>query len=137
MDAKKFLLGTLGGGVAYFLLGFIFYGMLLMDFFANNSGSATGLAKEPMAMWAIALGNFAHAALLTYIFGQWANISTFATGAKAGAIIGFLIALGGNFLAYGTSNISNLNAVIVDSLVYAVLSAIAGGLIGLILGKVK
>lgn len=137
MDLKKFSLGTLAGGVAFFIIGFLVYGLALADFMASNAGTATGVAKEPMEMWALILGNLGYGALLTYIFLQWASISTFATGAKAGAIIGFLVALYFDFLTYSMMNIITMTGVVVDIIVFTVVSALVGGVVGLVLGKVK
>lgn len=137
MDAKKFAIGTLVGGIAFFLLGWLMYGMLFMNYFQANAGSATGVSKEAMDMWALFLGNLAMAALFTLIFLRWAGVSTFVGGLKAGAVIGLLIALGYDLTMFGTTNIMTLGGVMMDVVVYTVMSAIAGGLIGLVLGMGK
>jgi len=137
MDAKKFAIGTLVGGIAFFLLGWLMYGMLFMNYFQANVGSATGVNKEAMDMWALFLGNLAMAALFTLIFLRWAGVSTFVGGLKAGAVIGLLIALGYDLTMFGTTNIMTLGGVMMDVVVYTVMSAIAGGLIGLVLGMGK
>lgn len=137
MDAKKFAIGTLVGGIAFFLLGWLMYGMLFMNYFQANAGSATGVNKEAMDMWALFLGNLAMAALFTLIFLRWAGVSTFVGGLKAGAVIGLLIALGYDLTMFGTTNIMTLGGVMMDVVVYTVMSAIAGGLIGLVLGMGK
>ncbi len=43
MNTNKILLAGLIGGVVAFVLGFLFYGVLLTDFFEANAGSATEL----------------------------------------------------------------------------------------------
>ena len=90
-----------------------------------------------MEMWAMILSNLAYAALLAYIFLQWANISTFATGAKAGAIIGLLVVIYFDLITYSMMDISTITGMIVDIIVFTVLSAVIGGVVGLVLGKVK
>lgn len=136
MDTKKFLFGTLAGGIAFFLLGYLFYGLALMSFYSAHAGSATGVAKsmEEMGWGALLLGNFAFGALLTYIFLKWANISSFASGASAGAVIGLLMGLSYDMTSYGTSNIMDLTAALTDVVVSSVMTAIAGGIVGLVLG---
>ena len=42
MDAKKIIIATLAGAVTLFLLGFVFYVVLLNDFFMNAAGSSAG-----------------------------------------------------------------------------------------------
>ena len=135
MDTKKFLTGTLVGGIAYFILGYLFYGLLLMGFFESNAGSATGVNRQmdEIVWWALILGNFAFAALLSYIFLKWAHISTFKRGLRGGAIIGFFIAASFDLIWYGTSNMMNLNAALVDIIVGTVISAIVGGVVGAVI----
>ena len=56
MNTKTIVAGVIGG-IVYFLLGWLIYGMLMSDFFEANSGSATGVmrADDEMIMWALAL----------------------------------------------------------------------------------
>jgi hypothetical protein len=137
MDAKKRIMATIAGFIAYFLLGFLFYGVLLMDFYASHAGSATGVMRidDDMVWWSLMAGNVVQAYLLVYIFGNWANITTFGGGLKAGAIIGFIISLGLGLNMYGTTNISDLTSTLVDPIVMAVMFGITGGVIGWVLGR--
>jgi hypothetical protein len=137
MDAKKRIIATLAGFIVYFMLGFLLYGMLLSDFMGANTGSATGVMRtdEDMQWWALIVGNLMQAYLLVYIFGKWANISTFGGGLKAGAIIGFIVQLGISLNMYGTTNVANVTAALVDPLIMAVMMGITGGVIGWIIGR--
>lgn len=137
MDAKKRIMATLAGFVVFFLMGWLLYGMLLMDFYMNNTGSATGVqrAETEMVWWALALGNVFQAYLLVYIFGKWANITSFGEGLKAGAMIGLILGFGYNLTMYGTSNLMNLTAALVDPIISAVMMGVTGGVIGAVLGK--
>lgn len=121
----------------YFLLGFLLYGVLLMDFMAANTGTATNVMRTDadMQWWALIAGNVMQAYLLVYIFGNWANITTFGGGVKAGAIIGFIMSLGFGLNMYGTTNISNLTATLVDPFVMAVMMGLTGGVVGWVLGR--
>ncbi|MFM9837293.1 MAG: DUF1761 family protein [Cyclobacteriaceae bacterium] len=137
MDAKKRIMATLAGFIVYFMLGFLLYGILLSDFMGANTGSATGVMRtdDDMQWWALIVGNVVQAYLLVYIFGNWANITTFGGGLKAGAIIGFIISLGFGLNMYGTTNISNLTATLVDPIVMTVMMGATGGAIGWVLGR--
>ncbi|MDH3710602.1 MAG: hypothetical protein OER04_11970 [Cyclobacteriaceae bacterium] len=137
MDTKKFVMGTVVGGIVYFLLGFVFYGVLFEGFFTANAGSATGVMNTEMAWWPLILGNLALAALITYIFLNWAGITTFAGGLKGGALIGFLMAVSFDMIMLDTTNIMTLNAALVDILIATIMGAIAGGIIGAVLGSGK
>ena len=135
MDTKKFLIGTLAGGVVYFFLGYLVYGLLLQGFYEANAGSATGVMRsdDEMVWWALVLGNLAFAALLTYIFLKWAHISTFKSGLRGGAAIGFFMAFSFNLIMYATTNIMNLTSAVVDIIVATIMTAIIGGVIGAVL----
>lgn len=131
---KKILLAGIAGGVIFFLLGWLFYGILFMNFMSENAGSATGVAKEPMLIWALALGDLCWGFLLAVVFGCWTEIRTWLAGAKAGAIIGLLTGAGTDFMIYGTSNLYNCTALIVDVIIMVVMTAISGAVVALILG---
>lgn len=130
-------MATLAGFVVYFMLGFLSYGVLLADFMAANTGSATGVmrAEEETVWWALIAGNIVQAYLLVYIFGNWARISTFGGGVKAGAMIGFIMALGMDLNIYGTMNTMNMTTALVDPIVLAVMMGLTGGVIGWVLGR--
>jgi hypothetical protein len=137
MDAKKRIMATLAGFVVLFLMGWLLYGMLLMDFFAANAGSATGVMRSDteMVWWALILGNVLQSYLLVYIFGKWGNITTFGAGLQNGAIIGLILGYAYDLTMYGTSNTMNLTGTLVDPLVAAVMMGVAGGVIGTVLGR--
>lgn len=135
MDAKKFIMATLAGGVTLFCLGYVFYEALLGDFFKSAAGDSAALRQEPI-IWAIFVGETVIAAVLTMIFGRWAAIKTFVGGAKAGAILGVLLALGINFTLFGTTTMMTMvAAVVVDPLISLVRLGVAGGVIGWVLGR--
>lgn len=137
MSAKNQILATLVGFVVLFLLGWLFYGLLLMDFYASNSGSATGVYREDdqMIWWALILGNILQTYLLVYIFGNLANVTTFGAGLKTGAILGLILGLGINLTMYATSNIMNLTSALVDPVISTAMMAITGGVVGFMLGR--
>lgn len=132
----KVLLAALAGGVASFLLGWLFYGILLAGFFADNAGTATGVMRDETTMGWIPLivGNLAIGLLFAMLFSRWAGITTFKGGAIGGAWVGFLMALGYDMVSLGTTNITNSTAALVDPIVSAVMSAITGGVVGWVLG---
>ncbi|MBX2927048.1 MAG: hypothetical protein KF852_04370 [Saprospiraceae bacterium] len=136
MRLNKILIAALAGTVVFFLLGWLVWGIVLRDFMAANYVSSGILkADKDMILWAMVLGNFAAAFLLAFIFDFWANISTFVTGAKAGALIFGLIAVSMDLVWYASANILNLNGTIADIIASTVVGAIVGGVIGLVLGR--
>jgi len=139
METKKFLLGAVAGGIAFFFLGFLIYGVALEGFYQSHSGSATGAMKsmEDMSWWALIIGNLSFGALLSYVFLKWANISTFGSGATGGAMIGFFVALSYDMTSFATTNMMDLTGSLADVAVGTVMSAIAGGCVGAVLGMGK
>ena len=135
MDTKRFVIGTLAGGIVMYLVGYLIWGLLLADFFAANAGSATGVARETILIWAVVLGTFSLAALVTLAVGRQAGSSTIVDGLKIGAIVDFLVWFGVDFIHYGAFNISNLTATIVDPLLEIVRTGIGGAVIAVVLGR--
>ena len=134
MDMKRLLTGTIVGGILMYGLGWLIWGTLFADFFAANAGSATGVAREPAILWAQVVGNLALAALFTMAIIK-TGASSVADGAKVGAITGFLVWLGVDFVHYAHSNISNLTATLADPALELVRTAIVGAGIAMVLAK--
>ena len=137
MKASKILVAGLVGSILALTLGFLVYGLVLDSFFEENMGSATGVMREEANFnWvAMIIGHLGIGFLYAIVFGGWTNIRTFAAGARAGATIGFLIGLANGMISFGSTNIANLPATLVDILVGTVLSSIIGGIVGALLGR--
>jgi hypothetical protein len=136
MNSQKFIVGGLVGGIVYFLLGWLFYGMLLKDFMANNLSTSMRPDAETI-WWALILGQFAAGFLLAYIIGK-AGATSAGAGAGVGFIVGLLTCLGFDLTMYGVSTtITSLKGLAADVAVFAVMSAIVGGVVGLVMGMSK
>ena len=135
MDTKQLMIGTLVGGITMYVVGYLIWTVALAGFFAANAGSATGVGRDPQLVWAIALGTFSLAALVTLAVGSRAGSLTIGAGFKIGAIVGFLVWFGVDFIHYGVRNISNLTATVVDPLLEIVRSGIGGAVIAAVLGR--
>lgn len=133
----KLLLATLAGAVAAFLLGWLFWGVLLTDFFAANTNTFEGLEKEMPNLILMFFSNVVIAFLLGFIFQRWAHISTFVGGLKGGAIIGILIAISYDLSFLSMMNLFNTSAAIVDILTATVWYALIGGVVAFVLGYGK
>ena len=118
MNTKSFLLSGIVGAIVYFLLGWLFYGVLFTELHGDS---------EP-CMWMIALGCLFMALLIALIFNRWANISTFSTGFKAGFVIGLLYSLSMNFFMYASKEIDTDFFIIMA--IETISVAILGGAIG-------
>jgi len=135
MDTKRFLIGTVIGGITMYVVGYLIFTLAFGSFYAANLGSATGVAREAQLAWAFALGYVALAALVTLAIGTRAGSPTVGAGFKIGAIVGFLVWFGVDFVFYGATNIANLTRTIVDPLLEIVRTGIVGAVIAAVLGR--
>ena len=139
MKIDKILIAGVIGGLAALIIGFLIFGIGLASFFEANGGGATNVRKgEDEFMWVpLVLGHITLGLLFAYVFGKWANISTFSTGAQVGAIMGFLIAATYHLINFATTNLMNLTGTIVNILVETIFMALAAGIVAMILGRGK
>jgi len=138
MDSKKLTLSTLAATVLIFLLGFLWYGMLMADFYASNGGGATNVAKDPLDMWALVLGILIVSFAMAYMFPKWSRgVNNAKQGFIFGALIGLITGFGTAFIMYGTSNFMNMTGTIVDGIYQIVEKGLAGIVIAMIYGKGK
>ena len=136
MDIKKLLTGGIVGGILYFLLGWLIYGMLLMDFMNNHPGTAGNVNKaEPDFLYLI-IGNLAMGFLLAYVFVK-SSISSLAAGLVTGGIVGLLVCVSVDSVIYATTTIASKTAMAVDVAAFTVMSAIVGAVVGMVLGMGK
>ena len=136
MDMKRFLIGTIVGGITMYILGYLIWALAFAGFFATNVGSATGVVRQPGLVWAVALGSLSLAGLITLAVGSRAGSATIGSGFKVGAIVGFLVWFGVDFIHYGVTNVDNLAATIVDPLLELVRAGIVGAVIAGVLARV-
>jgi len=133
----KILRGTVFGGIAFFLLGWLVWGILLMDFSKANYNQTIYLPDDGMIWWAMIASNLVLALLVTLAM-NWAGAKSITDGLKLGAIVGGLYALTTDLGMYSmTTVILNLTAVVVDTLAYAAVTAVIGLIIVLTWGKGK
>ena len=135
MDMKRVVIGTIVGAVTLHVVGYLIFGIALVDFGLANRGSATGAHRDLPLRWFFALGDLSLAALLTLgivIRGA----PTIAKGLVTGAVIGFLVWFGANFILYGYANVWNLTATIVGTLASTIQYGIAGAVVAAVLARV-
>ena len=138
MSIKKIAIAGIAGGVVYFLLGWLVYGILLKDFYAAHMNNCAMRPETDMIWWAMIAANIMWGIFIAYIFNRWANITTLSAGLSAGAILFLLLGLAFSlgFYAY-TTMYSDMTGMIADIAIGTAMGAIVGGVVGLVLGKVK
>ncbi len=133
----KILKGTAFGGIAYFLLGWLIYGILLIDFTATSFNQCAARPDGLMIWWAMILASFILALFLTLVL-KWSGTKGIVDGIKTGALFGILFGLSTDLSNYSMSTMfNNLTALIVDVVVWAFILAIVGLIIVLTWGKDK
>jgi hypothetical protein len=131
---KKMLIGTVVGGVTFFLLGGLIYAVILGDFYEANLGSATGVLRELPILWAMVVSQLGMAAVVTYVF-LLSDVASASNGLKTGAILGLLLGIAISFDLYSVTNWSNSTVAFVEPLVWVARTALAGAAIGWALGR--
>lgn len=139
MTARDLAAGTVVGAVTLSATGYVMFWTVLGNFYAYalGAGSATGVPRESPLIWAVALGALSYGALLTLAIGNRAGSPTIGAGIKVGAIIGFLVWFTADLFLYGLSNVLNLTSALIDPLLEVVPSAVAGGAVAAVLGRLK
>jgi hypothetical protein len=135
----RILAATIAGGIVFFVLGFVIYGLVLDNMVMKpNMNTFPGLMNETPVWLPLILANLVSALLLAYIFDKWASISTFVGGLQGGAIVWFLTSLSFQLMFLAFMNIhKNYTPVIADIIGSTVMGAIGGGVIGQVLGMMK
>ncbi len=133
----KILRGTVFGGISYFLLGWLLYGILFMDFFSANMNQCVNKPDGEMVWWALIVSNFAAAFLLTIILNGF-KAQKLVDGLKTGALIGVLFALIVGLSNFSmTSLYSHIGSLLVDIALSIVMFSIVGIVIVVTWGKQK
>jgi len=134
MNARV-LVAAVAGGAALFFLGFLVYGIALEAWMNSQMVPHPGLMRESPNFVTLILANIVWALLVALIFDRWATISTFAGGLLGGAAIAFFMSLFNDLMSISLMNLfTSFTPVLVDVIAFTVIGAIAGGVIGLVLG---
>lgn len=134
MNTNKILVAGLVGGVFAFFFGWLVFGMLFPDLMKIPLEGFMK-AEADMVMWAMVVSNLVWGLLMAYIFVQWANITTWLGGAKAGATLGLLISAAYDFSFFAMTNMFTLNSMLIDIIVNTLFVGIMGAVVGWWLGR--
>jgi predicted neutral ceramidase superfamily lipid hydrolase len=127
MKTQKFFLGGIAGGIADFLLGWLFYGILFSEFLMPEG-------QEP-SMGMIFAGCMSFGFLIAYIVVYLSTLTTFMAGLKAGALIGFFMGCMQNFFSeYCNPNLT-LEKFLLDVAISVVIGMIVTGIVAAVNGR--
>jgi hypothetical protein len=136
MDIKKLIIGGIVGGIVYFLLGWLVYGIILADFMKSHPGTATGVDRTEMDFMYLVIGNLVGGFLLTYIFLR-AKVNSLSDGLITAAVVGVLMATSYDTIMYATTNIASKRMMLADVIAAGIVAGITGAIIGLVMGKLN
>ena len=134
MKASSIFLATILGAITLFLLGYLFYIVILgnMDLTIK---SVAQIERDPVAFPPIIMMEISYALLLTLILGKWQESSSVASGVMTGALVGLLIGLSVGLEYYATTYFLSLYGVLLKALTFALRFGVAGGVIVLVFKK--
>lgn len=131
----KLILSTIIGGIVLFILGWIFYGIIFMDFFTENYGNIMR-SPDDFKLWAIIVANITQALFLSYIYPKgYKGGSPAKEGFMFGIAFGLLLSVPYVFYIWAQFPIK-WQAALVDGIIVLVMIIITGLVIGLVNGKI-
>lgn len=132
---KNLIIKSLAAFVVFFLVGWLVYGMLLVDYMAANvSDGYAGVVRseEDFKMGYMALSNLSLGILVAYV-GTLRGDRTWISGMKGGILVALLYSITSNLMSYSMLDLMTVTSTWVD---VVVMSAI-GGLMGLAAAMVR
>ena len=134
MDGKRLLTGAVVGGIAMFGLGWLVFDMAFGSFYEANSNLPANLVRDPGILWAWVGGAVALAVVVTFAI-TWAGATSFGSGFKVAATVGFLLWLGVDLLRYSGIDDLNLTVTILDPFLEIVRTGLVGGILAVTLNR--
>ena len=128
MNTKTFILAGFVGGIVCWLLGWLSYGIILADYFPQPNENTRSLTY--IFLGCLSLGFF-----MSYFYNRWAQISTVATGARAGAFFGLFLALSYGFFKMALQTAITTELFTLDVAFSIGITAVTGACVGGINGK--
>jgi hypothetical protein len=137
MNTKKIIIGGLAGGIGYFFLGWLVYGILLSGYMKTNFNGCASRADQDMIWWAMILSNICWGIFLALIFSL-SKTGSIAAALKTSLLVGALIALTMNLSFYSmTTMYLNFTALIVDFITSTLMTCLTGLIVALAMGLGK
>ncbi len=135
MQTKVIIAGIIAGVVS-FLLGWVLWGMLLMDYYEANMIVYEGMEKDPMNMLGMVVSQLSGGLLIAYIIGNAAGAMNWKRGATIGLYVGFFMTLMMTMYFFAFFNwYANNTILVVDLLLNTAFTALLGAIVGWYLGR--
>ena len=131
----KLILSTIIGGIVFFILGWIIYGVIFMNFMHENYANIMR-PEADMKLWAIAVANLLQAFFLAWIYPKgYKGGSPAKEGFMFGLFFGLLMGVPYVFYMWASYPVK-WQAALVDGVVVGIMTLIVGLVIGLIYGRI-
>jgi hypothetical protein len=140
MKTSRFIIAGISGAIALFLLGWLIYGIILMDFMNAHSPitkevmSKVYRPMEEMLWLPLIISNLALSFLITTVY-QWSKFSSIGGGALTGAVIALLMGISIDFSFFSMTYLYSKTNILTDIIAGMVMMTIAGIVISLIIKK--
>ena len=134
MDIKKLLIGGIVGGILFFGLGYLVYGVLLKGYMANHMGLAGNVyrADADIQFLYLAIGNLAMGFMMAYVFMR-AKVKGAVDGLITGGIVSLLVGAGYDCMTYATTTVMSKSMMAADVAGVTVMAAITGAIVALVM----
>ena len=130
----KLILSTIVVGIVLFLLGWLIYGILFMEYFKEYF-SHIQRGEGDMKIWAIAVANLAQAFFMYILYSKgYSGGSPFGEGFKFGLYISLFLSIPYVFYTWGGMPVK-YQPVVVDGIIMFVMTMIAAIITAFIHGK--
>lgn len=130
MNVKKLFVSGIAGGITYFFLGFLFYGVLFVNETVSNVAGVNRQMNE-MVWWSLSLGSLLYGILVAFVIGK-SNVTKVASGLTTSAILGLLVSSSYDFTMYANTNILTPKMLVFDIVLSTVMVAITGVVVTLV-----
>ena len=137
MNIKKIIIGGLAGGIGYFFLGWLVYGILLAGYMKANFNACASRPEQNMIWWAMILSNICWGIFLAVIFSL-SKAGSIVAALRTSLVVGLLIALTMNLSFYSmTTMYMNITAMFVDLITFTLMTCLSGLIVALAMGLGK
>lgn len=131
---SKTIIGGIIAGLVSFLVGWLIYGILLRQYYADHSFQYAGLMKDPPVIWAIAIANLCWGFGTAFIFNI-GSVNTVPRGVVIGGFLSGILTAGFDIMMYAQMNLFGLRMTAIDIVVSTVMGAIVGAVLGWWFGR--
>lgn len=133
----KVLLGGVVGGVTFFLLGWLIYGIILTDFMTANFNQCMALPMDQMNLPLVFISNLCWALVLALTY-YWSNTTEVMDGVKKAALIAVLVGLANALMMHSMTTLySGFTAILVDVAALTVMLSVGGAVITWVMNRGK